>query len=198
MQVLRGTAVARIALPRTGTRAMALAATASDTDELSHLSAKSRALIDLEHRHGAFNYHPMPVVLSRGKGVFVWDVDGKKYYDFLSAYSAVNQGHAHPRIVGALVEQAQKLSLTSRAFHNDVLGPFEEYACKLFNFDRLLPMNSGVEAVETAVKLCRKWGYTVKVRFGSLSTATLTLFRRMLPPTRRASSLRATTFTAAA
>ena len=118
--------------------------------------------IALEERHGAHNYHPLPVVLTRGEGVFVWDVYGKRYFDFLSAYSAVNQGHCHPRIVGALQEQASRLTLTSRAFHNDLLGRYEEYMTKLFGYDKLLPMNTGVEAVETAVKLCRRWAYEVK------------------------------------
>ena len=122
----------------------------------------SQKAIDLENKYGAHNYHPLPVVLSRGEGVFVWDVEGKKYYDFLSAYSAVNQGHCHPKIVGAMTSQAQTLTLTSRAFHNDMLGQFEEYACKTFNFDKLLPMNTGAEAVETALKICRKWGYEKK------------------------------------
>ncbi len=115
-----------------------------------------------ENRYGAHNYHPLPVVLEKGKGVFVWDVEGNRYYDFLSAYSAVNQGHCHPRILKAFQEQSEKLTLTSRAFYNDKLGDFEEYICKLFGFDKALVMNSGVEAVETAMKLCRKWGYSVK------------------------------------
>ncbi len=122
----------------------------------------SRELIEMELRHGAHNYKPLPVVLSRGEGIYVWDVEGKKYIDFLSAYSAVNQGHCHPRIVGALIDQAGKLTLTSRAFHNDVLGPFEEFATSFFGYDKLLPMNTGVEAVETAIKLCRKWAYLKK------------------------------------
>jgi len=122
----------------------------------------SQQAIDLEDKHGAHNYHPLPVVLSKGEGVYVWDVEGKKYYDFLSAYSAVNQGHCHPKIVGAMVAQAQQLTLTSRAFHNDVLGKYEKYATELFGFDKLLPMNTGAEAVETALKLCRKWAYEVK------------------------------------
>jgi ornithine--oxo-acid transaminase len=126
------------------------------------LSSKSEALIEKENKYGAHNYHPLPVVLDRGEGVFVWDVDGKKYYDFLSAYSAVNQGHCHPRIVGAMIKQAQTLTLTSRAFHNDQLGVFEEYVAKYFGFDKVLPMNTGAEAVETALKLCRKWAYEVK------------------------------------
>ncbi|WP_284463411.1 ornithine--oxo-acid transaminase [Chryseobacterium sp.] len=122
----------------------------------------SQYFIDLEDKHGAHNYHPLPVVLDRGEGVFVWDVEGKRYYDFLSAYSAVNQGHSHPRIVGALVEQAQKLALTSRAFYNSKLGEYEQKITTLFGFDKVLPMNSGAEAVETAVKLARKWSYEVK------------------------------------
>lgn len=126
------------------------------------LSPKSESLIDKENNYGAHNYHPLPVVLEKGEGVFVWDVDGKKYYDFLSAYSAVNQGHCHPKIVGAMVQQAQKLALTSRAFYNDQLGVYEEYVTKYFGFDKVLPMNTGAEAVETALKLCRKWAYEVK------------------------------------
>lgn len=123
---------------------------------------KTDNFIEREERYGAHNYHPLPVVLNRGKGVFVWDVEGKKYYDFLSAYSAVNQGHCHPKIIEAMIEQAQTLTLTSRAFHNDKLGEFEQYASETFNFDKLLPMNTGAEAVETAIKLCRKWGYEKK------------------------------------
>lgn len=119
-------------------------------------------LMELEERFGAHNYHPVPVVLERGEGVYVWDVDGKRYYDFLSAYSAVNQGHCHPRIINALTEQAQKLTLTSRAFYNSILGRYEEYITEYFGYDRVLPMNTGVEAVETAMKLVRKWGYEVK------------------------------------
>lgn len=122
----------------------------------------SQYFIDLENNHGAHNYHPLPVVLDRGEGVFVWDVEGKKYYDFLSAYSAVNQGHSHPIIVEALVNQASKLALTSRAFHNSKLGEYEKKITDLFGFDKVLPMNSGAEAVETAVKLARKWSYEVK------------------------------------
>lgn len=123
---------------------------------------KSNAFIAKESKYGAHNYHPLPVVLSRGKGVFVWDVEDRRYYDFLSAYSAVNQGHCHPRIINALTQQAEKLTLTSRAFYSDQLGNFEEYICKLFGYDKALIMNSGVEAVETAMKLCRKWAYLVK------------------------------------
>ena len=122
----------------------------------------SEDAIALEDKHGAHNYHPLPVVLSKGEGVHVWDVDGKKYYDFLSAYSAVNQGHCHPKIVGAMTRQAQNLTLTSRAFYNDMLGRFEEYATETFHFDKLLPMNTGAEAVETALKICRKWAYEKK------------------------------------
>src|SRR6478609_3183011 len=122
----------------------------------------SAEAIALEDKYGAHNYHPLPVVLSRGEGVFVWDVEGKKYYDFLSAYSAVNQGHCHPKIVNALVQQAQTLTLTSRAFYNDQLGPYEKYLTEYFGFDKVLPMNTGAEAVETALKLCRKWAYEVK------------------------------------
>lgn len=127
-----------------------------------NLSSKSEAFITKENQYGAHNYHPLPVVLERGEGVCVWDVDGKKYFDFLSAYSAVNQGHCHPKIVGAMVKQAQTLTLTSRAFYNDQLGPYEEYVTKYFGFDKVLPMNTGAEAVETALKLCRKWAYEVK------------------------------------
>jgi len=122
----------------------------------------SQQAMDLENKYGAHNYHPLPVVLSRGEGVHVWDVEGKQYYDFLSAYSAVNQGHCHPKIVGAMTSQAQTLTLTSRAFYNDMLGKFEKYATETFNYDKLLPMNTGAEAVETALKLCRKWAYEVK------------------------------------
>jgi ornithine--oxo-acid transaminase len=122
----------------------------------------SQQAIDLENKYGAHNYHPLPVVLSRGEGVHVWDVEGKQYYDFLSAYSAVNQGHCHPKIVDAMVNQARTLTLTSRAFYNDVLGKFEAYATKYFGYDKVLPMNTGAEAVETALKICRKWAYEVK------------------------------------
>lgn len=122
----------------------------------------SEEIIGLENKYGAHNYHPLPVVLSRGEGVYVWDVEGKKYYDFLSAYSAVNQGHCHPKIINAMVAQAQTLTLTSRAFFNDQLGPYEKYITETFGFDKVLPMNTGAEAVETALKLCRKWAYEVK------------------------------------
>lgn len=122
----------------------------------------SQEAMQLEDKYGAHNYHPLPVVLDRAEGVFVWDLEGKKYYDFLSAYSAVNQGHCHPKIVGALTEQAQKLTLTSRAFYNSVLGEYEKYMTEYFGFDKILPMNTGAEAVETAIKICRKWGYEKK------------------------------------
>ena len=125
-----------------------------------HLS--SQEAVALEDRYGAHNYHPLPVVLNRGEGVYVWDVEEKKYYDFLSAYSAVNQGHCHPKIINAMIEQAQTLTLTSRAFYNDQLGQFEKLVSETFHFDKFLPMNSGAEAVETALKLCRKWGYEKK------------------------------------
>lgn len=124
--------------------------------------ADAQYYMDLEDKYGAHNYHPLPVVLERGERVFLWDVEGKRYYDFLSAYSAVNQGHVHPKIVKAMIDQAQKLTLTSRAFYNDVLGPYEKYITEYFGYDRVLPMNSGVEAGETAVKLARRWGYDVK------------------------------------
>ena len=123
---------------------------------------RSQDLIDIENKYGAHNYHPLPVVLSKGEGVYVWDVEGKKYYDFLSAYSAVNQGHCHPKIVAALKLQAETLTLTSRAFHNDVLGSYEKYVTDLFGYDKVLPMNTGVEGGETANKLARKWGYLKK------------------------------------
>ncbi len=122
----------------------------------------SQDFINLESNYGAHNYHPLPVVLTKGKGVFVWDVEGKKYYDFLSAYSALNQGHCHPRIVRAMVKQTKRLTLTSRAFYNDCLGSFEKYATGLLGYDKLLPMNTGAEGVETALKLCRRWAYDKK------------------------------------
>lgn len=126
------------------------------------ISALTQKFLDKEERYGAHNYHPLPVVLSRGEGVFVWDVDGKRYYDFLSAYSAVNQGHCHPVIVQELIDQAQKLTLTSRAFHSELLAEYTEYITSYFGYDKVLPMNTGVEAVETALKLARRWGYEVK------------------------------------
>jgi ornithine--oxo-acid transaminase len=122
----------------------------------------STNLMELEDKYGAHNYHPLPVVLEKGEGVFVWDVDGKKYYDFLSSYSAVNQGHCHPKIIQTLIEQAQKLTLTSRAFYNSQLGKYEEFVTRYFGYDKVLPMNTGAEAVETAIKLCRKWSYEKK------------------------------------
>lgn len=128
----------------------------------TNLSERAMRLVDLEEKYGAHNYHPLPVVLAQGKGVYVWDVDGKKYFDFLSAYSAVNQGHCHPRIIDALIDQAEIMTLTSRAFHNDCLGEFEKYVTEYFGYDKVLPMNTGAEGVETAVKLCRKWAYTKK------------------------------------
>jgi ornithine--oxo-acid transaminase len=118
--------------------------------------------LELEERYGAHNYHPLPVVLSKGEGVYVWDVEGKRYFDFLAAYSAVNQGHCHPKIIQTLIEQAQKLTLTSRAFYNDALGEYEQFVTQYFGFDKVLPMNTGAEAVETAIKLCRKWAYEKK------------------------------------
>lgn len=118
--------------------------------------------IELENRYGCHNYHPLPVVLDKGEGVFLWDIKEKRYFDYLSAYSAVNQGHCHPRIIGALIEQSQKLTLTSRAFHSSNLGKYEEFICQYFGYDKVLPMNTGVEAVESAMKLCRKWAYQVK------------------------------------
>ena len=122
----------------------------------------SSKAINLENKYGAHNYHPLPVVLSKGEGVYVWDVEGKKYFDFLSAYSAVNQGHCHPKIINSLIEQSKILTLTSRAFYNDILGEYEEYVTKYFNYDKVLPMNTGVEGGETANKLARKWGYLIK------------------------------------
>ena len=129
---------------------------------VDNLFSRSSHYFSLEDKHGAHNYHPLPVVLQKGEGVYVWDVDGRKYFDFLSGYSAVNQGHCHPEIVAAFIDQAQKLTLTSRAFYNDQLGEFEKYITAFFGFDKVLPMNTGVEAVETAIKLCRRWGYQIK------------------------------------
>ena len=126
------------------------------------MSSTSQYYLELEEQFGAHNYHPIPVVLTRGKGVHVWDVDGKQYYDFLSGYSAVNQGHCHPKIVQALIEQAQQLTLTSRAFHSDMLGEYVKFITQYFGYDKVLPMNTGVEAVETGIKLCRKWAYEIK------------------------------------
>lgn len=129
---------------------------------INSTATSSDYFIELEEKYGAHNYHPLPVVLSKGEGVYCWDVEGKKYFDFLSGYSAVNQGHCHPVIIKALIEQAQKLTLTSRAFYNDLLGEYEKYITEYFSYDRVLPINTGVEAVETALKLSRKWGYEVK------------------------------------
>ncbi len=126
------------------------------------LTSQTQYFLEKEELYGAHNYHPLPVVLNRGKGVFVWDVDDRRYYDFLSGYSAINQGHCHPRIIETFIEQAQRLTLTSRAFHNDVLGEYEEFITKFFGYDKVLPMNTGVEAVETGLKLARRWGYQVK------------------------------------
>lgn len=126
------------------------------------LSEKTQYYLDLESKYGAHNYHPLPVVLSKGSGVFLWDVDGKRYYDFLSGYSAVNQGHCHPKIIQALIDQAQDLTLTSRAFHNNLLGEYEQYITQLFGYDKVLPMNTGVEGGETAIKLARRWAYVKK------------------------------------
>jgi ornithine--oxo-acid transaminase len=125
-------------------------------------SAKTQYYLELEEQYGAHNYHPIPVVLTRGEGVYVWDVEGKRYYDFLSGYSALNHGHCHPKIVQAFMEQAKKLTLTSRAFHNDMMGEYAKFVTEYFGYDKVLPMNTGVEAVETAIKLCRKWAYEVK------------------------------------
>tara|TARA_B100000287_G_scaffold409674_1_gene437304 strand:+ start:444 stop:1664 length:1221 start_codon:yes stop_codon:yes gene_type:complete len=126
------------------------------------MNSNFQHFINLENKFGAKNYHPLPVVLSKGKGVFLWDVNGKKYYDFLSAYSAVNQGHCHKEIIDTLVKQSKKLTLTSRAFYNDALGVYEKFICNFFGFEKVLPMNTGAEAVETAIKLCRKWAYEIK------------------------------------
>jgi ornithine--oxo-acid transaminase len=134
----------------------------SHMEVLTNIAATSAELMELEDRYNAHNYHPIPVVLERGRGVHVWDVDGKRYYDFLSAYSAVNQGHCHPRIIRALTEQAQKLTLTSRAFYNNLLGEYAEFVTQYFGYDRVLPMNTGVEGVETAIKLARRWAYKIK------------------------------------
>ena len=127
-----------------------------------NLSEKHQYYLELEEKYGSHNYHPLPVVLTKGEGVFVWDVDGKRYYDFLSGYSAVNQGHCHPEIVKSFIEQSQKLTLTSRAFHSDLLGEYAKFITDYFGYDKVLPMNTGVEAVETGIKLCRKWAYEVK------------------------------------
>jgi len=134
----------------------------SSAQPMQPLSSRSEHCIQLEHDYGAFNYRPLPVVLTRGKGTKLYDVEGRPYYDFLSAYSAVNQGHCHPKIIEALIEQARTLTLTSRAFHNDALGEYSQFITQYFGYDRVLPMNTGVEGGETAVKLARRWGYSVK------------------------------------
>ena len=126
------------------------------------MTSTTQYYTDLEEQYGAHNYHPLPVVLKKGKGVHVWDVDGKQYYDFLSGYSALNQGHCHPKLVEAITEQAQQLTLTSRAFQSDQLGEYAKYITEYFGYDKVLPMNTGAEAVETAIKLCRKWAYEIK------------------------------------
>ena len=131
-------------------------------NNLLHATPAAIHFIEQEEKYGAHNYHPLPVVLKKGKGVHLWDVDDKQYFDFLSGYSAVNQGHCHPKIIAALTEQAQSLTLTSRAFYNDKLGEYEKYITSYFGYDKVLPMNTGVEAGETAIKLARRWGYTVK------------------------------------
>jgi len=136
--------------------------TAAATKSIHGMDRKSEDVFRRENKYGAHNYHPLPVALAKGQGVFVWDVAGNRYFDFLSAYSAVNQGHCHPRIIHALQQQAESLTLTSRAFYSNVLGEYEEYITKLFGYDKVLPMNTGVEAGETAIKLARKWGYNVK------------------------------------
>lgn len=128
----------------------------------AHFSPAYQHCMELEELHGAYNYHPLPVVLNKGKGTKLWDVDGKEYFDFLSAYSAVNQGHCHPKIIQALIDQAQTLTLTSRAFYNDCLGEYSKFVTEYFGYDRVLPMNTGVEGGETAIKLARRWGYHVK------------------------------------
>ncbi|CAF1373203.1 unnamed protein product [Rotaria sordida] len=143
-------------------RCIASASSSSVKSTAKVVTPKTQSIIDREIRFGAANYHPLPVVIQRGSGIYAWDIDGNRYFDFLSAYSAVNQGHCHPKIFAALKQQAETLTLTSRAFYNDVLGEFEEYACKLFGYDKMLPMNTGVEGGETAIKLARKWGYYVK------------------------------------
>jgi ornithine--oxo-acid transaminase len=132
------------------------------SDNLKYGKISSREAMELEEKYGAHNYHPLPVVLAKGEGVFMWDPEGNRYYDFLSAYSAVNQGHCHPRIIKALCDQAQELTLTSRAFYNNKLGEYEKFVTEFFGFDMVLPMNSGAEGVETAMKLARKWAYNVK------------------------------------
>lgn len=162
MQSSTNTASKTVLLAASKSLGARYASTATVEASSNGLSSVSTDLMDLEDRYGAHNYHPLPVVLAKGRGTRVFDVEGREYYDFLSAYSAVNQGHCHPKIIQALVEQAQILTLTSRAFHNDVLGPYSEYITKYFGYDRVLPMNTGVEGGETAIKLARRWGYEVK------------------------------------
>ncbi|KFZ67642.1 hypothetical protein N338_11708, partial [Podiceps cristatus] len=144
-----------------GVHASRSSATSVATKKTIQGPPSSDYIFEREAKYGAHNYHPLPVALEKGKGVYVWDVEGRKYFDFLSAYSAVNQGHCHPKIVSALKSQSEKLTLTSRAFYNDVLGEYEEFVTKMFNYNKVLPMNTGVEAGETACKLARKWAYTV-------------------------------------
>ncbi|XP_019509737.1 PREDICTED: ornithine aminotransferase, mitochondrial [Hipposideros armiger] len=151
-----------VAVLRRGVHSSVASATSVATKKTVQGPLSSDYIFERESKYGAHNYYPLPVALERGKGIYVWDVEGRKYFDFLSAYSAVNQGHCHPKIVNALKSQAEKLTLTSRAFYNNVLGEYEEYITKLFNYHKVLPMNTGVEAGETACKLARKWGYTVK------------------------------------
>uniref|UniRef100_A0A7R9W746 Ornithine aminotransferase n=1 Tax=Pseudictyota dubia TaxID=2749911 RepID=A0A7R9W746_9STRA len=159
----RSIVAARVARPSAAKTSGSCTRTfATLTEELDDVSAATAECIRLEDKHGAHNYHPLPVVLAKGEGTKVWDIDGTSYFDFLSAYSAVNQGHCHPKIIGALVEQAQHLTLTSRAFHNDCLGRYVEFITDYFGYDRVLPMNTGVEGGETAIKLARRWGYDVK------------------------------------
>uniref|UniRef100_A0A7N4NKQ9 Ornithine aminotransferase n=1 Tax=Sarcophilus harrisii TaxID=9305 RepID=A0A7N4NKQ9_SARHA len=145
-----------------GVHSSAIPTASVSTKKITRGPLSSEQIYEREAKYGAHNYHPLPVALERGKGIYVWDVEGRKYFDFLSAYSAVNQGHCHPKIVDALKTQVDKLTLTSRAFYNDVLGEYEEYVTKLFNYNKVLPMNTGVEAGETACKLARRWAYTVK------------------------------------
>jgi len=161
--VIRGSYALRTTAAKPANKALrSCRAFATAREEQADLSPAAVECINLENKYGAHNYHPLPVVLSEGKGTKVWDLDGNCYYDFLSAYSAVNQGHCHPKIIGALIDQAQKLTLTSRAFHNDCLGEYAEFVTEYFGYDRVLPMNTGVEGGETAIKLARRWGYEVK------------------------------------
>ena len=152
----------RGSMNRSGASLISIRTASSASSSIASTNNLSMRHIMLEDRYGAHNYHPLPVVLKKGAGVKVYDVENKEYYDFLSAYSAVNQGHCHPKIIGALIEQAQTLTLTSRAFHNNVLGEYSEFITNYFGYDRVLPMNTGVEGGETAIKLARRWGYDVK------------------------------------